>query len=152
MISGKEFALIYALMGEPDQLECLAQNLYFEARNQTTVGQIAVVHVTLNRVYSKQFPNTICGVVKDAVTDSNGNPKKHKCQFSWYCDGKPDLVTEPQVYEQIKQIAIAGAVAYRLGADLTDGSKWYHTAEIEPYWASAYTITTHIDDHIFYTD
>lgn len=152
MISGKTFALLAALLGEPEQVECLAQNLYFEARNQSAKGQMAVVHVTLNRVYSKHFPNTICGVVKDAVVDSNGNPKKHKCQFSWYCDGQPDVIKNKKKYEEVKQTAIASALAYKMGVDITDGSKWYHTHEVDPYWATSYNVVAQIDDHIFYKD
>jgi len=151
MISGKEFALIAALMGEPVQVECLVKNIYFEARNQSAVGQFAVAHVTLNRVYSKQFPNTICGVVKDAVKDAEGRPKKNKCQFSWYCDGLPDTIHEQTTYKKLNNIAIAAAVTYKLGVDLTEGSLWYHADHVTPYWASSYTMVAQIDDHIFYS-
>ena len=63
-------------------LVCLALNIYFEARNQPTSGQIAVAEVTLNRVASRNYPNTVCGVVKQS--------NKNGCAFSWYCDGKSD--------------------------------------------------------------
>ena len=64
------------------ELECLAQNIYFESRSETTSGKRAVAHVVLNRVSSKRFPSTICDVVQQ------GGSKLNRCQFSWWCDGK----------------------------------------------------------------
>ena len=69
------------------QHECLAKNIYFEARNEPFVGQFAVALVTLNRVHDSAFPNTICEVVYEGIHTASGFPKKHRCQFSWYCDG-----------------------------------------------------------------
>ena len=63
-----------------EELYCLANNIYFESRNQPKLGQIAVGQVTMNRVNSPKFPNTVCGVVKQ------GGEKRNRCQFSWYCD------------------------------------------------------------------
>ena len=83
---------------DPIQATCLAENVYFESRNQGTAGWSAVISVTLNRVKDKRFPNTICEVVKQGPTreswKKNGTyyPIKHKCQFSWYCDGDKDVV------------------------------------------------------------
>ena len=74
------------------QHECLARNIYFEARNEPFAGQFAVAMVTLNRVYDKQFPNSICEVVYQGLHYSSGHPKRDRCQFSWYCDGKVDDV------------------------------------------------------------
>ena len=82
----------------PIQATCLAENVYFEARNQGTAGWSAVISVTLNRVKDKRFPNTVCEVVKQGPTreswKKNGiyYPIRHKCQFSWYCDGKADKI------------------------------------------------------------
>ena len=73
----------------PTQAVCLADNVYFEARNQGTAGWSAVISVTLNRVKDKRFPNTVCEVVKQGPTreswKKNGTyyPIKHRCQFSW---------------------------------------------------------------------
>ena len=65
-----------------DEVKCLAQNIYFEARDQKTKGQIAVALVTINRVESRRFPNTVCKVVYQANRYRNGKIKKHMCQFS----------------------------------------------------------------------
>jgi len=57
------------------EIKCLADNIYFEARNESVKGQVAVASVTKNRVKSKHYPNTICKVVWE-----------HR-QFSWTLDG-----------------------------------------------------------------
>ena len=74
-----------------EALMCMALNIYHEARNQSMVGQVAVGEVVMNRVEDSRFPDTICEVVKQAVTYKNTDkPVLHKCQFSWYCDGQKD--------------------------------------------------------------
>ena len=81
--------------------ECLALNMYHEARGQGTAGLLAVSSVVMNRVKDERFPNTICEVVKQGPTreswKKNGTyyPIKHRCQFSWYCDGVKD---DPQLF------------------------------------------------------
>ena len=78
-------------------IECLAMNMYHEARGQGTAGLLAVSSVVMNRVADERFPNTICGVIKQAQTrpswkDKNKMiPIRDKCQFSWFCDGKTDV-------------------------------------------------------------
>ena len=77
-----------------DEAFCLAQNVYHEAKGENLAGKSAVAHVTLNRVEHRKYPNSICGVTKQAKLRYNwrGNevPVIGLCQFSWYCDGKSD--------------------------------------------------------------
>jgi len=54
-----------------DEVKCLALNIYHEARNQPTVGKLAVAQVTMNRVKDVRFPNTICGVVYQGYYSNN---------------------------------------------------------------------------------
>ena len=72
-------------------IECLAMNIYFETRASSLADAMAVSDVVLNRVNHTKYPNNVCSVVKQAKLDSAGNPKRHMCQFSWYCDGKADI-------------------------------------------------------------
>ena len=65
-------------------ITCLALNVYHEARNEPMNGMYAVASVVINRVQDDRWPNNVCAVVKD------GYRGQHKCQFSWYCDGKSD--------------------------------------------------------------
>ena len=54
-----------------EALMCMALNIYHEARNQSIVGQVAVAEVVMNRVEDSRFPDTICEVVKQAITYKN---------------------------------------------------------------------------------
>lgn len=60
---------------------CLATNIYFEARGEPEAGQFMVGFVTMNRVYDKRFPNTVCGVVYQPgqfIWDHSRKPVKGK--------------------------------------------------------------------------
>ena len=78
-------------------IECLAMNMYHEARNQGTAGRLAVSAVVMNRVNDRRFPNSVCEVVLQSQMKKSWKtglpvPIKNKCQFSWYCDGKSDEI------------------------------------------------------------
>ena len=129
------------------EIRCLAENIYFEARSESTAGKMAVALVTLNRVEHPNFPDTVCGVVKQTKYYPNGGIDLHSCQFSWYCDGKSDTPTE-QAFDEILLLA---SVMLRWNAtDITDGALWYHSKKVTPKWASHYDQTISIDNHIFY--
>ena len=130
------------------QIECLATNIYHEARSESTIGKIAVAWVTVNRVNTERYPDTICGVVYDAVLDSKGNPKRHKCQFSWYCDGKSDDIKNKDAWYEAVQIATL--VYYSKRFDPTEGAIMYHATYVSPNWKSDFEKTVRIDEHIFY--
>ena len=92
-------------------ITCLALNIYWEARNQGIVGQLAVGQVVMNRVADKRYPDTTCKVVMQGPVYRSGYPVRHRCQFSWYCDGKSDKVKEHKAYNQayfIAQVSIEG--------------------------------------------
>ena len=136
------------------QAQCMADNVYHEARNQGTAGQMAVMAVTINRVNDDRFPNTICDVVKQGPHKVNwkGNlmPLKHQCQFSWYCDGKSDAIRNYKVYDRIFALSyqvLSGGIKI---PDLTDGATFYHADYVQPAWASHKIQTIEIEDHIFY--
>ena len=42
-----------------EAITCLALNIYWEARNQSFIAQVAVAEVTMNRVYDERYPNTV---------------------------------------------------------------------------------------------
>ena len=136
------------------QLTCLARNIYFEARNEPFAGQFAVALVTLNRVHDSAFPNTLCGVVYESKLNSNGFPRLHRCQFSWYCDGIPDTIKNESAYEKTTKIAELAVNSYVTmkegGLDYTEGARFYHTFEVNPKWSKVYPKIGRIGDHIFY--
>jgi spore germination cell wall hydrolase CwlJ-like protein len=138
-----------------EETECLATNIYFEARGESYEGQKAVAFVTLNRVDSNKFPNDICSVVYQAKHSDwwaehkdRLVPIRNKCQFSWYCDGKSDSIRNTREYESLYRLASEVIVGKH--KDNTDGALWYHANYVRPDWRLTYAKTVDIDDHIFY--
>lgn len=124
--------------------QCLTEALYFEARGETVRGMFAVAEVIANRRDSGRFPNSICGVV------NQGTGRKFACQFTYTCDGRPEVVNEPAAWATVGKIA-------RLVLDgapraLTNGATYYHTNAVNPRWARSFSRTAVIGDHYFYTD
>ena len=137
-------------------IECLALNIYHEARNESTIGQASVAWVVINRVQSDKFPDSVCGVVYEARyskwwKEAHGKnvPLRHQCQFSWYCDGKSDRVYEWDKFEEARSIAYS-VLMNKTPADPTNGALWYHADYVNPSWANDYTKTAKIGTHIFY--
>lgn len=124
--------------------ECLAQALYFEARGEAVKGQFAVAEVILNRVKSAQFPNSVCGVVKQ------GTGRLNQCQFSYNCDGRTEVIGERQAYARVAKVA--RAVLDGVQEELTDGATYYHTTAVRPRWSRVFTNTAQIGVHLFYRD
>ena len=128
-------------------LECLALNIYWEARGEDRLGQEAVAHVTLNRVASDSFPDSICGVVKQEI-QLGGDDEKVSCQFSWWCDGRPDTPADNAVWERARYIAWA-ATNGRI-EDPTDGALFFHHEQVAPTWIAQLQHTATIGVHLFY--
>ena len=148
------------------EVECLAKNMYYEARNQGTAGKLAVTNVVLNRVKDERFPNTICEVVKQGPTRESWKTKKdknlpdeeriyypirHKCQFSWYCDGASDDPKNVEKYQEAYLFSLNIVDKKFHLIDITDGALFYHADYVKPSWARTKHRTTEIGDHIFYT-
>ena len=133
-----------------EQLQCMALNIYHEARSDSALGQEAVGMVTMNRVYSDKYPDTICDVVYQSHLNSRGNPIRNKCQFSWYCDGKSDVPRDKVKFEEAMTNAKWVMNNYGSERDITGGAVMYHASYVNPYWSKAYTKTSRIESHIFY--
>ena len=125
-------------------LMCLALNVYFEARNDTMVGQYAVAQVVMNRVQSNKFPNDVCSVVKQSRKDGT-------CQFSWYCDGKSDRPREPYAWAYAQMVAADVLIGQGIEVtDMTQGATHYHANYVRPYWADKLEYTVTYGSHLFY--
>lgn len=129
---------------------CLASNIYWESRNQSLGGKLAVGQVVLNRVDNKRFPDTICKVVKQTKFYPSGKINLHDCQFSWYCDGKSDIPLENELDIYEESFILATKLLEKRPIDFTEGSTHYHNDKVYPYWADSLERTTRIDNHIFY--
>lgn len=137
-----------------DPHTCLAYNIYHEARGQPLEGQFAVGIVTLNRVKSKKYPNTVCEVVRQGKIEESKYQqdvfvyKRSKCQFSWFCDSRSDVIADQRSFRKIKKIV--GALLNREYDDLTKGALYYHAKRVKPWWSVAKVRLVQIGDHIFY--
>ena len=129
-------------------LLCLATAVYFEARGEPTVGQVAVAAVIMNRVEDRRFPNDVCSVVKQGPLYRSGAPVRHKCQFSFYCDGKSDKMRDKAA--KLRATRISELVLSRTIMDPTEGSTFYHADYVLPSWASTKSLVVQINQHVFY--
>ena len=129
---------------------CLATNLYFEARGEPLAGQLAVGYSVMNRVKSPRYPDTVCGVIYDAQFNSWDpvNPIRHRCQYSWFCDGIGDLPTDDQA--MLEATILAQKIYYGVGIDISGGATHYHASYVSPFWASDMEVVLTINQHIFY--
>ena len=157
-----EAAIIGLLLSVPQpnipdrSAECLALNMYHEARGQGLAGDLAVTAVVLNRVNDKRYPNTICEVVEQGPTRASWQnpqvryPIKNRCQFSWFCDGKSDTPRNKKIYNRMYNLADAILGNEISFLDITGGATHYHADYVSPAWAKTKTKTVEIQDHIFY--
>ena len=144
---------------------CLAQNIYWESRPDNLAGMAAVADVVLNRMHDDRWPNTICEVVKQGPVyeswktrqtedpdDAVFYPKRNRCQFSWYCDGKPEKVLNPDENTKWRQ---AQEIAYKMVHQnylrgISEGATHYHATYVDPSWAKEFQLIGRIGLHIFY--
>ena len=154
---------LYSEENRPE-LYCLAQNVYFEAKSEPLAGQYAVADVVLNRVQDTRYPNTICEVVREGPIKESWktrqhadlpdeeriyHPIKNRCQFSWYCDGKADVIRDSDAWR------MAQIVAYKIlhtekMRGITEGATHYHADYVSPKWAKSIQLVGSISTHIFY--
>jgi spore germination cell wall hydrolase CwlJ-like protein len=132
------------------ELACMATAIYFEARGEPMVGQVAVAQVIMSRVYDERYPDTICDVVKQGYYYSWDKtiPIRDKCQFSFWCDGKPENIKDEDAYFWATEVAQAVMVGTLY--DTTQGATHYHAYYVQPSWSKKFTRTVRINDHIFY--
>lgn len=123
---------------------CLARAVYFEARSESALGQMAVAKVILNRVKAPNYPKSICGVVYQ------GSNRRNSCQFSFACDGQPDDVRQPAAWSQAKHIAQRAIQGDKAVAAKLNGALFYHADYVKPKWAKSMRKVIKVGRHIFY--
>jgi spore germination cell wall hydrolase CwlJ-like protein len=126
------------------QLECLTRNIYWEAASEPFEGKVAVAQVTLNRMQSGKFPDSVCGV----VYQKNVFYERVVCQFSWYCEGnhKVKAIHKPMWLESeevAKKVLLEG---FRLPS--LQKAMYYHADYVNPGWQLPKI--EKIGRHIFY--
>ena len=135
----------------PVFLMCLTQAIYFEAQGEPFIGRIAVASVIMNRVQDPRFPDDICEVVYQGPTYKTRPdvPVRHRCQFSFYCDGKSD---EPKNNKSFRKAVYIARELVTGKQDYSGGALFYHAVYVYPEWASKMKQTVRINKHIFYTE
>lgn len=144
-VSGLLTYSVFASVNDRKNLECLAQNVYFEARGEPPAGQYAVAEVTMNRVASGRFPSTVCGVVYEKRWDPVR--QRYVGGFSW-----TDLPERPapQGEEWRRAWKIAEEVYYRHREPDLDGATHFHATYVRPRWSQEKTVVARIGRHVFY--
>jgi len=126
-------------------LACLAENVYREARGEPLAGQYAVAEVTMNRVASPLFPDTVCGVVHESRFDPVR--KRQVGAFSWT---ELDSLRRPSGLAWERAMAVASTVYDSSEAPYVDGALFYHATRVTPAWARSKVQVARIGRHIFY--
>ena len=129
------------------ELNCLAENIYYEARSESFEGKLAVAQVTINRVSDGRFKPSVCGVVKqkDIINGSM------ICQFSWFCDVAHDVVRNKYQWEESLVVA-RKALTEPVVHDILhkQNALYYHATYVKPGWNKP--VVTKIGNHIFYRE
>jgi spore germination cell wall hydrolase CwlJ-like protein len=148
---------------ESPEFICLVENIYFESKGESMRGKIAVGVVTLNRVKDPRYPNTICEVVKQgpvreswktrqdstlAADQRLYNPVRHRCQFSWWCDGYKERIKYDENW--IDSVKAAKSALTGKYDDLVGEATHYHAVYVTPEWANRLRFIVQIDNHKFY--
>jgi spore germination cell wall hydrolase CwlJ-like protein len=128
-----------------NDLQCLAENIYFEARGEPLEGQYAVAEVTLNRTRAQNFPHTICQVVHETRWDLNR--RRFVADFSWTELG----ALSPQDRPAWKQAMAIASTAYDdMHPPVVPGALFYHATSVRPGWSRTRRVVATIGNHIFY--
>lgn len=124
------------------QIRCLAENIYYESRGESLVGQVAVAKVTLTRL-DEGYARTVCGVVKQK-SDLG-------CQFSWVCNGAGGNPAG-QLWNQAVGIAVLLINSPEKVEDPTNGATHFHATYInwQPGWKQVKDSVNQIGNHVFY--
>jgi N-acetylmuramoyl-L-alanine amidase len=124
--------------GRAREVRCLAEAVYYEAKGEPRRGQEAVAEVVANRVASRAYPNTFCGVVYQRSA--------RVCQFSWACSGRraPSGIQ----WQRASDIAERVVDGWRPGVAV--GATHFHATFVSPSWSRVYRRVTSIGGHVFY--
>jgi spore germination cell wall hydrolase CwlJ-like protein len=122
------------------ELRCMAENIYFEAGNQSLAGKMAVGHVVLNRMANSRYPRTACGVINQKVRGT--------CMFSWKCE-ESKAIRDRRAWSQSQKVAYELLSKERKDLiDITEGATHFHAVYVNPGWNLRKV--AQIDDHLFY--
>ena len=116
-------------------LDCLARNVYYEARGELLLGQYAVAEVTMNRRASPFYPKTVCEVVFQREA------------FSW--TGQANLEA-PEGPAWQRAVRVAEDVYYQRRPGTMHGVIHFHATYVKPEWSKERERVARIGKHVFY--
>ena len=136
-----------SVAGEAD-LFCMAQAIYFESRGEPAIGQLAVGITIKNRFQSKRYPDKICEVVRQGRY-LHGLPLRDQCQFSYFCDGKLETISDLKAWN--KALGLAALVLNaRIEIAGLENVTHYHSVKVTPHWSKKLHYKTTVGRHLFY--
>ena len=151
----RDFGLIRSDLLDQES-RCLAIAIYYEARGEAAEGQIAVAQVILNRVKSRKYPGSICDVVYQNAH------RRNRCQFSFTCDGQPDIPRHAIAWAKAKSLALAISCKTTCTRNPHEDTPLmqlqepmrrathYHATYASPIWRHRLKKSGQIGRHIFY--
>ena len=134
-----------AFQARNQQLNCLARNVYFEARGEPEAGQYAVAEVTMNRKAAARYPASVCEVVHQKNWDALR--KRYVAAFSWTELGN---LPPPSGEEWERARKVAEEVYGGRRPEKLDGALYYHAVRVKPSWAKEKKLVARIGNHEFY--
>lgn len=126
------------------EINCLAQNIYFEARGSNLADKAAVADVVLNRTQDRRYPATVCSVISQGVITGRTD-----CQFSWKCDSRSNVPLASDSWDDAKTIAYNMYVHGKFRG-ISEGATHYHATYVKPYWAKSLRMVGRIGSHVYY--
>lgn len=122
-----------------NDLRCLTENIYFESRGESILGQAMVGHSVLNRVKDRRWANTVCGVVYQ------------KKQYSWTLEKKKPI-RDMRSYKLINDLAYT-LLSNRDSQEATGVTNylrcdWRHKVD----WWQDMTFLGQVGAHCFYRE
>ena len=135
-----------------DEQTCMAQAMYFEARDQGWRGMLAVGTVVQNRVRNPRYPDNVCAVVRQGRL-SDGRVRRGQCQFTFYCDGKPERPQDKKAWGVALDLADLIIEQDLVIVGLEDATH-YHATSVLPSWSKSHKVTFRrkVGRHVFYTE
>jgi spore germination cell wall hydrolase CwlJ-like protein len=130
----------------PNEMECLSKNIFYEAGVEDELGKFAVAQVTLNRVKDGGFGSNFCKV----IYAKNRIKGKTTCAFSWTCKRYNEPPSGP-LWKESQRVAeqfVRESIRLRPIQD----ALYYHSTDVDPYWADDSKRIYRVGKHIFYTD
>ena len=122
------------------EINCLAQNIYYESASEPYEGKLAVAQVTMNRTRNGSFPSSVCAVVNQKTNGS--------CQFTWVCEAKYAIRNKYE-WEESKLVARMALTQVSVHDKIFEQKAiYYHADYVNPGWNKTKIIK--IGRHIFY--